>query len=175
MIINVPHLCCQHGIVRVSCTLVFQCQFLGLYRQFDRRSAFQRLALACFQHGENAAESGDLDLGGAVVQGLHRAGKNVGVAKEGRDEFRGWAVIDQLRCADLFDPASAHDHNLVGHGQRFGLVVGDEDRGDADAVLDSFQLNPHFLAQVGVERISSVVAARWKAMFSPMVLCGNSA
>ncbi len=44
-----------------------------------------------------------------------------------------------------------HDGDLVGQRQRLGLVVGDIDEGDAGAALQLLQLDPHALAQLGVE------------------------
>ena len=42
--------------------------------------------------------------------------------------------------------------DLVRHGEGFRLVVGHENRGDTDPVLDRRQLDAHVFAQVGVER-----------------------
>ena len=45
----------------------------------------------------------------------------------------------------------AHHDNFVRHCKGFGLIVGYENRGDADAVLNGFQLNAHVFAQVGIK------------------------
>ena len=43
--------------------------------------------------------------------------------------------------AELFDPARIHHRDPVGHGQRFLLVVGDEDEGDPGLFLDTLELD----------------------------------
>ena len=44
------------------------------------------------------------------------------------------------------------------HGQRLLLVVGDEDQGDAELLLQLLQLELHLLAQLAVERAERLVA-----------------
>ena len=66
-------------------------------------------------------------------------------------------VIDLLRRPFLHQPAVAQDADAVAHRQRFFLVVGDEDRGDADLALDALQLDLHVDAQRLVERAERLV------------------
>ena len=40
---------------------------------------------------------------------------------------------------------------MVGQRQRFGLVVGDIDEGDAGAALQALQFHAHLFAELGVE------------------------
>ena len=68
------------------------------------------------------------------------------------DEALGRAVVDVTRRTDLQDLAGGHHGDAVRHGQRFFLVVGDEDEGDAGLVLQRLQLDLHLLAQLIVER-----------------------
>ena len=75
----------------------------------------------------------------------------IGDADEIGDEGIGRPRIDRLRIADLLDHAVVHHHHAVAHHQRLGLVVRDIDRGDADLLLQPHQLDPHLLAQLGVE------------------------
>ena len=44
-----------------------------------------------------------------------------------------------------------HDRDPVGHGQRFFLVVGDEDEGDAGLMLQPLELDLHVLSELVVE------------------------
>ena len=44
-----------------------------------------------------------------------------------------------------------HDDHDVGHGHGLALVVGDDDRRDAEAALQQPELDLHGLAQLGVE------------------------
>ena len=78
--------------------------------------------------------------------------QQVGLAQEIGDEGGCRRVVDFGGRADLLDNACIHDDDLVGHGQRFFLVVRDEDRGDAGRLLDLLDLDAHFLAHIGVER-----------------------
>ena len=44
-----------------------------------------------------------------------------------------------------------HDHDLVGHGHGFDLVVGDVDRRGLQALMQFLDLGAHLHAQLGVE------------------------
>ncbi len=59
----------------------------------------------------------------------------------------------------------AHDDDQVGHGHRLALVVGDDDRGDAEPLLQLAELHLHRLAQLGVERGERLVEQEqlWRA------------
>ena len=45
-----------------------------------------------------------------------------------------------------------HDRNLVGHRQRFFLIVRDEQKGDSRALLHGFQFRAHLAPQFQIER-----------------------
>ena len=49
-------------------------------------------------------------------------------------------------------PAAVHHRDAVGHRQRFLLVVGDQDGGDAGLALEALDLDLHVEPQVLVER-----------------------
>ena len=51
----------------------------------------------------------------------------------------------------LFDPAVAHQGDAVGHGERFFLVVGHVDEGDAELAVELLELELHLLSQLQVE------------------------
>ena len=60
--------------------------------------------------------------------------------------------IDVLGRAHLLDDAIViYHHDVVRHRQRFLLVVGDEDGGDAHFALDDLEFGAHLLAQIGIE------------------------
>ena len=73
-------------------------------------------------------------------------------ADEVGDETVGRMVIDLPRRTNLKNIALAHDGDVVRHGQRFFLVMGDEDEGDAGFVLQPLQLDLHFLSELQIER-----------------------
>ena len=52
---------------------------------------------------------------------------------------------------DLLDSAAVEQHHPVRHFEGLVLVMGDEDRGDAEALLELAQLEAHPLAEHGVE------------------------
>ena len=91
------------------------------------------------------------------VIALHHAVNDVRLADEVGDELVDGVAVDLGRCTDLLDLARVHDHDLIGHGQRFLLVVGDEDEGDADLLLNVLELLLHLLAQLQVERAERLV------------------
>ena len=69
--------------------------------------------------------------------------KRVQRADERGDEAGARAIVDVERAADLLDRAFVHHHDPVGDRQSLLLVVGDEDRGDAEPALQ----RPDFFAQ----------------------------
>src|SRR3954449_6201657 len=50
-------------------------------------------------------------------------------------EGMGWAFEELLRRAHLHHGAVVHDHDLVGEGKRFGLVVGNVDHRDVEPAV----------------------------------------
>ncbi len=79
------------------------------------------------------------------------------LAHEAEHRGGGRPVIDIVRRADLLDPALAHHHHAVGEFQRLFLVVGDEQRGVAGAVVQLAQPFAQFLAHQRVERAERLV------------------
>ena len=91
------------------------------------------------------------DLGNAVHHLDNRAGEEVGFADEIRHKPVDRLVINFAWRTDLLDLARRHDGNAVRHGQRFFLIVRDENEGDAGFGLKALQLDLHFLAQFVIE------------------------
>ena len=81
----------------------------------------------------------------------HDAAEDVTLADEVGHEGVLRLVVDVLRGTDLLDLALTHDDDLVGHGERLLLVVGDIDEGDAHLALDLLKLHLHTLAQLQVK------------------------
>ena len=79
------------------------------------------------------------------------------IADEAEDE-RDWRlVVDLVGRADLLDLALAHHHQPVRQLQRLFLIVGDEHRGVAGAVVDLAQPFAQLLADLRVERAERLV------------------
>src|SRR5207237_2401766 len=72
---------------------------------------------------------------------------------EGRDR----PVVELGRRADLLDPPGVEDGDAVGEGERLVLIVGDEDAGQADAVMEGAQPFAQGDADAGVERAERLV------------------
>ena len=89
--------------------------------------------------------------GGAV--GVEAAGEHVHRrrADEAGDEEVGRRVVELERRADLLDAAVVHDDDLVGHGHRLDLVVGDVDGGGLQPLVQVLDLGAHRDAELGVE------------------------
>ena len=85
------------------------------------------------------------------------AGQAVGAAEELVDEGRGRPVVDLPRAADLLDLALAHEDHLVGELERFFLVVGDEDAGEAETPVQITQPAAQVLPDLGIERAERLV------------------
>ena len=87
----------------------------------------------------------------------HCAGHDVAVADEIRDEGGLRLVVDILRRAELQDVPRAHHGHAVAHGQRFLLIVGDEDEGDAALALDALELQLHLAAELEIQRAQRLI------------------
>ena len=105
----------------------------------ERPADRQRHAVA----GDEAAAVGAVDPAG---QHVHRRR-----ADEARDEEVRRHVVEVERRADLLDAAVVHDDDLVGHGHRLDLVVGDVDRRRLQPLVQVLDLGAHRDAQLGVE------------------------
>ena len=107
-------------------------------------------------HDLDGATGPDRDLDRHCAD-LHRAiavpysVQPVGPPDEGCDERRCRLFVDLDRRSDLLELAAFHHHDLVAHGQGFDLIVRDEDRRDAEPLLDVADLVAHLVAQFGIE------------------------
>src|SRR5262249_56736190 len=101
--------------------------------------------------GLAAAAADEAHAAGRVVEIRDDAVDQVGVADEIDHEAAARVAVDLLAVALLHDASAVHHDDAVGQCQRLGLVVGDVDRGDAEALLQLLELDAHALAQLGVE------------------------
>ena len=69
-----------------------------------------------------------------------------------------------LGRANLLNPATAHDHHAVSHGEGFGLAVGDIDEGDAKVLLQPSQHRLHAHAQVRIEGTERFVQQQYRGL-----------
>lgn len=68
----------------------------------------------------------------------HDGSNDVALPDKVRHENVFGLVIDIFRPADLLDDPVLHDHNGIGHGQRFGLIVCNVNKGDPQGLLHTF-------------------------------------
>src|SRR5262249_15070122 len=101
--------------------------------------------------GLAAAAADEAHAAGRVVEIRDDAVDQVGVADEIDHEAAARVAVDLPAVALLHDAAAVHHDDAVRQRQRLGLVVGDVDRGDAEALLQLLELDAHALAQLGVE------------------------
>ncbi len=72
-------------------------------------------------------------------------------ADESGDEAGSRVFVDLPGRADMLDAALVEHGDAIAHRQRLALIVGDEHEGDADLVLDRFQLDLHLFAQFQIQ------------------------
>ena len=133
-------------------------------RQLAGRNAALRNAHRVRPEGEVEVARGGLDAGGQHHFPQLRRGetKRAALAAEGareevhrahelRDEAVHGEVEQFHRRAHLLDHALVHHRDALAGGERFFLVVGDEDRGDAEPALQLHQLLARLHAQLRVE------------------------
>ena len=66
-------------------------------------------------------------------------------------------VVDIAGRADLLDAALIHHHHAIGDFERLFLVVGDEDGGDVDLLMQRTQPLTQFLTHLGIQRAERLV------------------
>src|SRR6266404_28863 len=67
------------------------------------------------------------------------------------DERRLRMLVDVLRRADLLDAALVHQRQPRRKRHGFDLIMGDEQHGKSELLLQSLDLDAHLLAQLGVK------------------------
>ena len=78
----------------------------------------------------------------------HHTFNDIGFADEVRNKFIDRLVINISRAANLLNFALSHDNDFIGHGQRFLLIMRHINKGNADLLLNFFQLLLHFLSEL---------------------------
>src|ERR1019366_6521514 len=72
-------------------------------------------------------------------------------ADEAGDEQVRRVVVEFQRRADLFGLAGVHDHDLVGHGHGFDLVMGHVNGGGGEPLVQLLDLGAHLHPELGVQ------------------------
>ena len=83
------------------------------------------------------------------VQNL--AGQHIGFANEVGHKAAGRALMQFARAAHLRHHGVVHDHNRVGYGQGFFLVVRDINDGELEGLLQVADFLAHAPAQLGIQ------------------------
>ena len=92
-----------------------------------------------------------------VVRAHQRVADLAHRAEEAHHEPVGRPVVELQRAADLLDLPVVHDRDVVGDRHRLLLVVGDQDGGDVDLVVQAPQPLAQLRAHLRVERAERLV------------------
>src|ERR1051326_963456 len=104
------------------------------------------------------------DAGSAPV---HAAMEHIDVSEKVHDKAVGRLVEQVARRTDLLDRAGTQDRDAIRDLERFFLVVGDKDAGQADLVVQSSEPLSQLLADTGIE------GAEWLIEQQDSWLCGQ--
>ena len=77
----------------------------------------------------------------------HHTGQDVAFADEICNKTVGWLIVDFLRCSHLLDFTVFHNNDFIGHGKCLFLIMGDEDEGDTNLLLNPLQLILHLFSE----------------------------
>ena len=94
---------------------------------------------------------------GCPARLFHAPRQEIAGADEVGHELVGRLAVDLKRRADLLDLGVAHDDDQVGHGHGLALVVGDDDGGDAQSLLQLAKFDLHRFTQIGIQRRQGLV------------------
>ena len=97
------------------------------------------------------AQAAGIDDCGVPIQPLHPAMKEIHVADEIRNKARCGPFVQLGWRPHLQHPPLRHDGDAVRQRKRLFLIMGDENEGDADRLLQRSQLQLHLLPQFLVE------------------------
>lgn len=100
--------------------------------------------------------------------------EEIDVAEEPVDERRGRRVVDRIGAADLLYLAAVHQHHVVGHFQRFFLIVRHEQAGDVQIVVQAAQPPAQLLAHLGIERAERLVEQQYARLHRQRARQGNA-
>ena len=68
-----------------------------------------------------------------------------------------WLVVDIFRRTDLLDITAVHNHNSIGHGESFFLIVGNVDKCDSQLIFQTDQFVLHVLAHLEIQSTQGLV------------------
>ena len=117
------------------------------------------------QMGPHVSQGSATQLGAGSVHrltdvsaaALDSSMEEVQVAKEVVDESVGGLMINLVGATLLLNPADVHHHHAIRDFQRFLLVVGHEDAGEVDFIVQPAQPAAKFLPHLGVEPAEGLV------------------
>jgi len=87
------------------------------------------------------AMGGVHDGDGDEIKVPHERGREGGVGE----------VVNLKGRTDLLNFSGAHDHNPIGEGEGFFLIVSDIDSGDSEGLLDAANFGAQFYPDFGIE------------------------
>src|SRR5262249_15736216 len=82
------------------------------------------------------------DARGLSARGAHASLEDHRLAEKVAHEGRGGLLVQTAWRPDLLDASAVHHRDAVGEAERFDLIVGDEEDGDAETAPEEFALAP---------------------------------
>ena len=82
---------------------------------------------------------------------------NIDITDEVGNEFAAWRFIDFCGCRNLHDLSLVQHRNTIGHGHRLLLIVGHDQKGQAEIHLQIHQLELGFFTQFFIQRTQRLI------------------
>src|SRR5262249_57328015 len=79
------------------------------------------------------------------------------LAEKVAHEGRGGLLVQTAWRPDLLDAPAVHYRDAVGEAERFDLIVGDEEHGDAETALEELDLPAHLFTKLRVQVAEGLV------------------
>ena len=121
------------------------------YPLFERSTPVEGCSAARNSTSQLAAAR-ELDRGVSLARLDDYATEKIRFPDETGDVMIQRFVVKLPGPTGLDDAPVEHDADGIAHGERFFLVVGHQDKRDADVALQGLQFDLHFLAQLAIER-----------------------
>ena len=128
-----------------------------LFRPYGKKHILAVLVGAIARRGIDLAERSCIHRCALAVDLLHLGIEEVHIADEAGDETAARVFVEPPRAVELGQAAAVEQGDAVGHDQGLFLVVGDDDEGDADLVLQALQLELHLFPELLVEGAERLV------------------
>ena len=155
------HACAFRQIGRVAPHVYVDLDFSIVVRRHD-----DPLHRAEIRHAADGAAQACIGMAVARMQidflrtqreGLARMLDEVRFAQKAGRKPIDRALIQLFGRADMLNRAIEHDHDAIGHRERFFLIIGDVDKGCPDTPVNILELFLHLHAQLLIQRAERLI------------------